>query len=273
MNAVALAVVVAQREQLLELVDDEQPVERPRAPPWLGARGDDVGVPRRGADAGPQHRRLAAARRADDGDERVAREPLDEVGDDGLAAEVAVRVVGPEREEARVRALGGWRRRVDARRGEREDVLRLAPPRSRFGPRSTSAPRRAGARAPARPSSARRRPGRPSASPRSRAAVLTASRSSRRRAARPRRCAARRGPEPEAARATSPASSRTRRWPRCIAAAGGRVHRDRRVALALRVEEPAAVVLDRGGQFVVHRQRRASRRVRLPHRRSSRRCR
>ena len=80
--------VVAQREQLLELVDDEEPVRRrPRrretgAAP--GVRSEACRSPsispsaHGGDDAGAQHRGLAAARGADDGEQSAGRKPPDE---------------------------------------------------------------------------------------------------------------------------------------------------------------------------------------------------
>src|SRR5439155_23021412 len=88
---------------------------------------DDVGagVPT-GTDAGTQHARLAATRRADDGNEGMDFEPLDEVGHDSVATEVALRVLGAERDEAGVGALGAGRGRVDAGSRQGEHLLALA---------------------------------------------------------------------------------------------------------------------------------------------------
>ena len=85
MNALAALAVVAQREELLELVDDDEPVA---GRPSTSSRGSAPGVTivarlepvdlaarDRGDDAGAQDRGLAAARRADDGEQPPGREP------------------------------------------------------------------------------------------------------------------------------------------------------------------------------------------------------
>ena len=123
--------IVAQDEQLLELVDDQQRL-RPvgHAEHGLGARRHDHGVvdpgnpPGAGGrdEAGAQHGRLAAARRADDGEQLAAGHAGDEVGHDRLAAEEEALVAGLERQQAAVRAVGDGRR-PDARPRQSEDPL------------------------------------------------------------------------------------------------------------------------------------------------------
>ena len=125
--------VVAQDEQLLELVDDQQRL-RPvgHVEHGLDAGRHDDGVvdpgdpPGAGGsdEAGAQHGRLAAARRADDGDQLSAGHAGDEVGHDRLAAEEEALVAGLERQQAAVRALARRQRRADARPRERVDAFR-----------------------------------------------------------------------------------------------------------------------------------------------------
>ena len=122
MNSVRSAVVRADGEQLLELVDREHGAalavelagraaelaqrvlagadQRLRP---VGASGQDS-AGEGGQQAGPHDRRLAAARRADDREQRRADEPRDELGDELLAAEEVLGVLGAERREALVGA-------------------------------------------------------------------------------------------------------------------------------------------------------------------------
>ena len=150
----ALGLGSAGGEELLELVDGEeeppvrgqrveslgerilrprhehaaQLIQRPLAgaqqqtPPARATRQDASGERRK--QAGAKHRRLAAARRADDAEEAGADEPGDELGDEPLAAE---EVVGIHRLEARqtlerTDALGGDTSRR-GRAGERACLL------------------------------------------------------------------------------------------------------------------------------------------------------
>ena len=123
-EARAQLVVVAEREDLLELVDDQQPA-------GLGDRGalagrDGLARAERGQHAGPQHRGLAAAGAADDRDEAPLAQAGDQGGGELLAAEEQLAIVALEGEQAGIGALGRRLRRANTRRGEREDVLGLA---------------------------------------------------------------------------------------------------------------------------------------------------
>src|SRR3954471_24960968 len=80
----------------------------------------------RGDDAGPQQRRLAAARGADDGEQPAGDEPRDRVRGDVLAAEVEAAVVRLEGRQAAVRALRRRERGRDAGAAECADALRAA---------------------------------------------------------------------------------------------------------------------------------------------------
>ena len=168
----ALLLVLARGEQLLELVDRQHGVPlareaagRPaqlaqrllagtdhRLRPVLAARQHAAGE--RGQQPGPHDRGLAAARRADDREQRRADEARDQLGHEPLAPEEVLGVVGVERGEALVRAdqRPGRRRRCRGRRGPRGRAptaarrrCRPARPRaraSRCGPRPCGRRRR-----------------------------------------------------------------------------------------------------------------------------------
>src|SRR5207244_9624293 len=134
--------VTAEREHLLELVDDEQArVSRVgkfgERPP---ARGEElrakcaIAPPKFGHDARANERRFPGTRRAYDRQERIVIEATDEVLHELLAAEEDIRVVGLERDESLVgaRYIGG-RTRVIGEPG-RPEWLRLQP-RRRGAPR------------------------------------------------------------------------------------------------------------------------------------------
>ena len=122
MKARAAGGVVAQREQLLELVDDDAaaPAGRARRAPASapGVTSDGVVDPgdlagaRGGDEAGAQHRGLAAARGADDGEQPAGREPADESATTSSRPKKKRAVAGLEGEQAAVRAVGDRRRRV-----------------------------------------------------------------------------------------------------------------------------------------------------------------
>ena len=124
--------VVARREQLLELVDDEQPrVVVVRVERRVGAGRDQHGVrdpghraaADGGDDAGAQERGLPAPGGADDGQEPAGGQAPQDVVDDELAAEEEPLVVRLEGEQAAVRAGRRRWRRLDPGPGDREDVL------------------------------------------------------------------------------------------------------------------------------------------------------
>jgi hypothetical protein len=141
----ALGLVSAGGEQLFELVDgDHEPALRRRCrdrllerPHWLVARAHERDRPgiatgehavvERWQQTGLERRRLAAARRPDDAEQRCAREPRDHLGDEALAAEEDVGVLDLERGEALERADDGiaGRRRLGGaltRRLQRDDA-------------------------------------------------------------------------------------------------------------------------------------------------------
>ncbi len=126
--------IVTRGPQLLERVDDHDVVFRRRRGPRgregarrVGARCDGGGRPRARfpQHAGPEcrqepgldERRLPAARRADDDHDRRARDARDELGEELVATEEQVGVVGVERFEAPVgdphgRRIGDDRREL-----------------------------------------------------------------------------------------------------------------------------------------------------------------
>ena len=127
-----LRCVGGEGEQLLELVDDEETIGLARhihrragpggAQRHAGDTGDQALLG--GADeSGAQHRRLAAARRADQRQQRTGGEARRELGHDVLATEEEAPVGGFERLQAAVGALGGRQRRRDARSRQREHPL------------------------------------------------------------------------------------------------------------------------------------------------------
>ena len=136
-----LVLVTAGREQLLELVDHQQapslaaePLGRApqhaqrllagayqRLRPVVAA-GQHAARQRR-QQPGSDHGGLAAARRADDGEQRRADEPRDQLGDEPLAPEEVRGVVGVEGRQPLVRA--GDRRLVVLRRETLADDLEL----------------------------------------------------------------------------------------------------------------------------------------------------
>ena len=105
--------VVADREDLLELVDHEQVGGLDAR---VGAGADDPHRPalrarqratrERRQQPRPHGRRLAAPGRPDDGEQRRADEPRDEFGHEPLTAEEVLRVRGVERAEAHVGTHG-----------------------------------------------------------------------------------------------------------------------------------------------------------------------
>ena len=109
----ALVLGDGRREQLLELVDREH---EPLARGTRSSGGDELGrldVRRGGGartalerrkQAGAEQRRLAAARRPDEREQRRVREPRDELVDEPLTAEEELRVLGLERREPLERA-------------------------------------------------------------------------------------------------------------------------------------------------------------------------
>ena len=122
MNAARSSLVAAGGEVLLELVDREHE-RRPRPTPSSARSSSRSGcspgrmttcaqpslpgstpLGERGQQAGAQDRRLAAARRPDDAEQRRADEPGDELGDEPLAAEEVRRVGDLERREPLERA-------------------------------------------------------------------------------------------------------------------------------------------------------------------------
>jgi hypothetical protein len=117
-EALALALVRAGRERLLELVDDQHDgavrrhalelrrrvLARPHQDPGpAGAAGKRAGGERR-QQPGPDGRGLAATGRADHGQRLPAREPPDHLLDERLAPEEVARVVGLEGGESLERA-------------------------------------------------------------------------------------------------------------------------------------------------------------------------
>jgi len=126
--------VVAEREQLFQLVDDQ---DGARALVEIGvlegasrvaARTDDDAVPERGRKPGEGQRRLAAAGGADDGDEPVGREELQAPVDGSLAAEEQVGVKWTERRQAGVGAAAWVRGRRDPVGDNGADLVRAVQP-------------------------------------------------------------------------------------------------------------------------------------------------
>ena len=203
-----------------------QPVRRVRR---RRATGSAPGVEQRGVrepvdlagahggdDAGAQQRGLAAARRADDGEQPAGREPADRRRprpprgrrrSGGRPASKA--------EQAAVRALGRRRRRSTPGPAS-ADALRRADAPSRCGPRSTSEQPSGRCPATSSPVTADRKIWPPSACARTRAARLTRRADVVARAARPRPCAG-----PSARRCESRRPARPQR------AVGGERGRDR----------------------------------------------
>ena len=102
--------VAADREDLLELVDDEQVGAVERRGVLAGAddphrpalRAGERAARERRQQSGAHRRRLAAPGRTDDGEQRRADQPRDELGHEPLAAEEVLRVRGVEGAEAHV---------------------------------------------------------------------------------------------------------------------------------------------------------------------------
>ena len=136
-----LVLVTAGREQLLELIDHQKApslaAESLGRAPQLAQRllagadqrlrpvvaaGQHAARQRR-QQPGSDHGGLAAARRADDGEQRRADEPRDQLGDEPLAPEEVRGVVGVEGRQPLVRA--GDRRLIVLRRETLADDLEL----------------------------------------------------------------------------------------------------------------------------------------------------
>ena len=115
-NSICSSAIAAGHEQLLELVDEHEAGVQPTAVAPAVHRRARLGDLRRrgvtmtdvqppgtgstpaasaGSSAGPHERRLAAARRADDGEQTGSRQPGDELGDETLAPEEVGGVVRP----------------------------------------------------------------------------------------------------------------------------------------------------------------------------------
>jgi hypothetical protein len=138
----AATAVVAQRVELLELVDDELAgvvghVELRRAARDHDRRAVellDLAREHRRHDAGAHDGGLAAARRADDGEQPPRLEPTDDIGDDVLAPEEERAVGGLEGQKAAVRALAGRQRVGQPGAAQRADPLQGSDAAQPVGP-------------------------------------------------------------------------------------------------------------------------------------------
>ena len=220
---------------------------------------------------GAQHRGLAAARGADDRQQPAGRQPRDQLGDDLFAAEEVVAVLGLERQQAAVRALG--RRQPGLRcPGPLSAWIRsgAARPSRRCGPRSTSSYPSGRCRRTSSAVTAERKICPPSAWPRSRAARLI-DEPEVVGAAPLGLAGVQREPDGDAqiARATArPASARVAASAASTRARRGVEHRHGRVALARRLHQPPAVRRHAVGDHLVVADERLGhrRRLGLPHR-------
>ena len=128
-----LSWVVAQREQLLELVDDHQLAGFSRdVQPGVGARRQqtnavdplDLAGLDGGSHSGPEDRGLAAARGAHEGHEPAGSEAIEKVPHHVLAPEEVRAVLRPEGQQAAIRTVRDGKGCVDAGSLERVDPLR-----------------------------------------------------------------------------------------------------------------------------------------------------
>ena len=190
--------VAAAGDRLLALVDDQAGLDagltaahRRQRPHRVLAGAHDVdraaGPGQRGGEAGPQQRRLAAARRSDDGDHAGPFEHPQAMGDVGVPSEEHVGVLDPVREQAGVGAAALVERHV-GRAPERRILAEdgeLQRPQVGAG---LDAERLAQARGPRSSASSGRRPGGRTGTGRGRAPPSAApGRVARRRATPPRR--------------------------------------------------------------------------------------
>ena len=111
-EGVAARVILTQRVELLELIDDDQLARIVRRlEPRLGAGDQNPGALDRldftrqcgGDHAGAQHRRLAAPRGADDRQQPTGRQAREDLLDDILTSEEEPPVVGLERQQPAIR--------------------------------------------------------------------------------------------------------------------------------------------------------------------------
>ena len=140
----AAIAVVTKRVELLELVDDDELVRVVgHVELGRGARDHDrravelldLAREHRRHDTGAHDGGLAAARRADDGEQPPRLEPIDGIGDDVLAAEEERAVGGLEGQEGRGtgtrRPAAGWTARGRSARGSALGLRRRAAGRAR----------------------------------------------------------------------------------------------------------------------------------------------
>ena len=134
-EGVAARLVLTQRVELLELIDDDQLARiARRLEPWLGAGNQNPGAldrldftrQCRGDHAGAQYRRLAASRGPYDRQQPTRRQAREDLVDDILTSEEEPPVAGLERQQPPIGRLSGGQRRADRRSLYGMDFLRRA---------------------------------------------------------------------------------------------------------------------------------------------------